>query len=233
MGGGSICYSTALACVQGPNNCGQAHPCSLNPSFCGTGLAAVEGSWACDLQVPSGAKPNGAGQARGALDDILTPVRLTGAAPVHPRLQFCYSSAEDCALGPNACLSYAAPNTNCSLQRSICATGAAGSATDAVYSWFCQIDMPHGAVPTGSGALCYTSKDACDSGPNACDPIHNTCTINYSRCGTGVAASNIAAIWFCSRDTPVGAVPIGSGQARPRHPFRRVGSVSKINGHAD
>ena len=105
----------------------------------------------------------------------------------------------------------------CTVQDAICATGQAGSSADATYNYFCLPDLPNGALPTGSGALCYTQLGACNNGPNACNSTYQ-CVVDLNTCGTGIASSNAqlktngAAIYFCTLDTPPGAFPIGSGQ---------------------
>ena len=98
--------------------------------------------------------------------------------------QTCYTSQAACNVGANSCDSTAAP---CAHTTGICGSGAAGGAStlpimlhaapgsgaatspatspDTSYSWFCPTDEPVGALPAGSGALCYDTAANCANGP--------------------------------------------------------------------
>lgn len=99
------------------------------------------------------------------------------------------SSQEACTNGPNACSSLFG-QAQCEYTPGICGTGLAtapdiataqlhdsylhSNANHAVlYEWSCPPDLPPGALPSGSGFLCYVSKDMCNDGETAALLPHN------------------------------------------------------------
>ena len=92
----------------------------------------------CPADLPPGALPNGAGA-------------------------LCYNSSASCNVGPNACTF--AGSAGCTVELGTCSTGQAAVSSE--HQWFCGTDNPPGALPAGSGALCYSTASACLTGARA------------------------------------------------------------------
>ena len=61
-GAGSLCFNTSSTCLAGPNNCGAASPCVVDPAACSTGQAEYSGfTWFCPSSLPLGSVANGGG----------------------------------------------------------------------------------------------------------------------------------------------------------------------------
>lgn len=73
----------------------------------------------------------------------------------------------------------------------ICATGVAGSVTTSTVSWFCGLDLPAAALPTGSGRLCFETFASCMTGPNLCD-MTTPCELDLNACATGMAGGIVS-----------------------------------------
>jgi hypothetical protein len=129
--------------------------------------------------------------------DIPSGALPTGAG------NWCYDTPNNCLNGTNACN----VGTPCSLDVSICATG---QAVGQQHNYFCELDMPAGALPNGGGQLCYDTALQCNNGPNSCG-LSNPCTLDPAACSTGWASSPGAGSWLCSSSSPPDAVPNGAG----------------------
>ena len=127
---------------------------------------------------------------------------------MHPlsRPQWCYDTVSDCNSGPNACTA----DQPCTLQLSLCATGVTAGAS-AAHNFFCLADMPLGALPSGSGLMCYTDFGVCLNGPNRCSNV-NPCILDLAFCGSGIAGGTKSPQhgWFCPSDLVPNAAPNGA-----------------------
>ena len=110
--------------------------------------------------------------------------------------------------GPNAC---GFDTTPCVEDLGMCATGIAAGAT-APTNWFCELDVPTGALPAGSGMYCYDTSQNCLAGPNGCDGA-NPCELDLATCATGAAGGlpDPAHNWICPLDLPLNGLPNGAG----------------------
>ena len=92
-----------------------------------------------------------------------------------------------------------------------CGTGVS-SYPPAAHGWFCSQDIIAGALPSGSGTLCYESAELCQVGLSSCGFTHTKCVEDYALCPTGVAGSAMVPHnWICEADYPPGAIPNGFG----------------------
>lgn len=136
-GGGYLCYQDKTGCESGPNPCGVFGgdiPCIADTKTCGTGASAAVGyNWICPNSRMPDVLQNGAG-----LD--------------------CFSSKQSCEAGGNGC--GLGVGINCTQEFGLCSTGA--SSTSPLHNWFCQFDVPLGALPVGSGQFwCALPACAC------------------------------------------------------------------------
>lgn len=93
------------------------------------------------------------------------------------------------------------------------------------FSWACLNDRPPGALPSGSGALCYTEYQLCMEGPNGCAATGTPCVAGHPLCLTGLAGGTnktetptdqfpdaaLPHAWLCLLDIPTSAVVNGMG----------------------
>ena len=122
-----------------------------------------------------------------------------GAAPSGSGA-FCFLSQELCQNATNAC-GWSHP---CSIDFAQCGTGVA--AANPLQFWFCDLTIPLGAAPAGSGDWCFDSQADCEGGPNGCDQNGVRCSVDYSFCATGVAGgSPEQRNWACNLDFPAGS----------------------------
>ena len=99
----------------------------------------------------------------------------------------------------------------CALDYSLCGTGLS-SYPPGQHLWFCGQDIIQGALPSGSGKLCYESAELCQVGLNSCGYGKTHCVQDYALCPTGVAGSAATPhSWICEADYPPGALSNGFG----------------------
>ena len=189
---GGNCYYSQADCLIGPNACDDpSAECLPDYTTCSTGQAGPTSAWYfCQKDLPVGSAADGGGE-------------------------LCYSTASDCANGPNAC----GPDTPCAPDPATCSTGPAGPAPT---NWYCALDTPVGAasgvaaLPSGSGVLCWDSVADCLQGPNACAAAAAGCVRSNATarlCSTGLAASNpVGSKVACLMDFPAGAAANAAGK---------------------
>jgi len=199
-GAGAMCYASNGDCLNGTNLCApQTNPCYQSPALCNTGQGAgqvpptdpvlarswMPATWYCPTDTPPNAYPNGFGS-------------------------YCYTDVQSCTNGPNACNS----TFTCSVNYVVCSTGVAGGIAPKA-SYFCQIDLPIGSLPTEQGLLCYDNFADCLGGPNACD-LNTPCEAGPQQCysgqATGVNAGGSLNMFYCPLDPPNNGLPTASGQ---------------------
>lgn len=182
-GSGNLCFSNALDCMSAPNSCSDSNPCVFDVTTCSTGMAAgySTSNWFCPADRSSKSVPNGGGQ-------------------------LCFKDKLSCESDfNNMC------NTGeCIEDSATCATGAAAPVAGATpWNWFCTKVTPMDGIPNGAGSMCYTLLQSCIDGANACNSSI-PCVPDYGLCSTGQAGPTPA--WYnCPVDTPIGALPDGSG----------------------
>ena len=157
--------------------------CQLDLVTCASGQAGpTSNNWFCETDYPAGSVANGAGQ-------------------------LCYSSAETCVNGPNAC----GASQPCALDTATCATGAGAGLG---FNYYCEYSTPLGGIPAGSGQLCFDSYAHCMNAPNACNPASEfggafnaafNCTVRTDLCSTGQAGGT-ANVFVCPADVPGAAL---------------------------
>jgi hypothetical protein len=173
---GLMCYDTPQRCgadaFSGCASLGLA--CSLDVSWCGSGLALGAGyTYACTAQLPTAG----------------------GVRQVQPQgnQYMCYVDQATCEADARAgCGSApggAAPR--CVLDTAFCIGGLAGGAhsSGALFSWTCPLSYQADAVVRSDGVMCFTDNAACDaSGSNSCNSTTAASTCANVAGRTGVCA---------------------------------------------
>jgi len=164
---GLLCYPDADSCNNSPlNPCNSSVPCSLDLTWCGSGMAfafsrssGVSNVYACTaLQVPTGALPQG--------NEFM-----------------CFDTQENCEADPSSGCS---PNgvsfsnrevvfdsSDAQLPRTYrCvddATFCTGGLAKGISSWMCPTSYQLNSHPNADGVMCYSDAKSCVvSGANSC-----------------------------------------------------------------
>ena len=158
---GLMCYDTPTRCQSDPlNPCYGRYACSLDQSWCGSGLALGTGfNYVCTATLRN----------------------LSGVTIARPQgnQYACYSSQSACESDvPNGC---SASGLRCSSNTTFCVGGLATNN----FTWVCPTSYQQGAKPRGDGIMCFADWFSCDtSGSNSCSGVPGTgrknCTYNVT-----------------------------------------------------
>jgi len=166
-----------------------------------TGESAGSGTnWICELDIPTMAISNGAGEVRRAAPRSAA-VHIYVSHLFFP--QICWQDPIACLNGVNPCSS-AYP---CSIDYASCSTGIA---TGSGAILFCNLTRSPGVYPNGAGQLCFSSLAECINGANSCS-VDQPCIQDTDLCGTGQASNFLSATYICVPTIPPGSLPNAAG----------------------